>query len=85
MADGLDTYAVAIGVKQNTAAGVRADIVLLRAKELEYNTCKASTAVAEAATAAADEAGKLFILAASATQRIRLGTKWSRAWEPAQK
>lgn len=82
MADGLTNLEVSVGVKQNTAASMRAAITLLRAKELEYNTCKDATGAAEAAVAAADEAAKGFIGNASKALKIMLGNKWSLAWEP---
>ena len=81
MADGLDTHEASVGVKQNTAAAMRAAISAARTAESAYSGAKSTTAAAEAAVAEADEACGTWIKSVTKVLAISLGARWSMAWE----
>ncbi|MBI3879718.1 MAG: hypothetical protein HY301_06600 [Verrucomicrobia bacterium] len=81
-ADGLDTYEVAIGVKQNTAAAIRAAITAYRGADTTQGTKKQAKADTEEAVQIADSNAKAWLGTARLVLVKRLGAKWSPAWEP---
>ena len=81
-ADGLHTYEVAIGIKQNKEADVRADLTAARAGSTDYdNSRSAKTALSTAATVA-DSNGKAYLGAARKILALKLGEQWSDLWLP---
>lgn len=82
MADGLTTHEVAVGVKQNLEAAVRAAIAAVNAAELNFANAKAAKVTLTTAVTLADSNGKSFIGTARSVLEPFLGTQPSTAWEP---
>lgn len=82
MADGLDTHEVAIGVKQNLEAAMRAAITAALAAEASYAAAKATKKTLTTAVTIADSNGRAFIVTARSVLEPFLGTEPSAAWEP---
>ena len=82
MADGLHTHEVAVGVKQNLEAGLRAAIAAVNTAEANFATAKAAKITLTTAVTVADSNGKAFIGTARSVLEPFLGTQPSMAWEP---
>jgi len=82
MADGLHTHEVAVGVKQNLEAGVRAAITTVNTAEAAYAAAKAAKKTFTTAVTIADSNGKAFIATARSVLEPALGSEPSAAWEP---
>jgi hypothetical protein len=81
-ADGLHTYEVTIGIKQNKEADVRLDLTAARTGSTDYdNSRSAKTALSTAATVA-DSNGKAYLGAARKILALKLGEQWSDLWLP---
>jgi len=80
LCDGLDQHAVAIGIKQNTAADTRADLNALIAAQAALNAADGAQPAAYTALRSADSNGKGFIARAIKVLSISLGDAWSDAW-----
>jgi hypothetical protein len=82
MADGCHTYEVAIGIKQNTEAAIRAAIATLTTAELQVGLKKQAVNDASTALQAADDAGTETLTGCKLRLAQKLGQRWSAAWEP---
>ena len=82
MADGLHTHEVAVGVKQNLEAVLRAALVAVNTAELNFANAKAGKVTLTTAVTVADSNGKAFIGTARGVLEPFLGTQPSTAWEP---
>lgn len=83
MADGLNQHETPVGVKQNTEAVIRAALAAARAAETTYGECKVAKKTASTAVAAADSAGRVFIMNARKRLSKFLGEAASAEWESA--
>lgn len=83
MADGLHAHEVAVGVKQNSEASVRADLGAAQAAENEFQTKREAKTVATTAQTVADSNAKAFIASAKGVLENYLGKRWSPAWATA--
>ena len=83
MADGCHAHEVAIGIKQNKEADVRADLATAQTGENNFQTKRAAKNVATTAQTVADSNGKAFIGTAKGVLENYLGRKWSNAWATA--
>jgi hypothetical protein len=79
LCDGLDTHAVGIGVKQNTAADTRANLETLKTTQNQLDEARGAEPTAPTALRVADSNGKGFIAAAIKVLAVSLGNKWSDA------
>ncbi len=82
MADGLHTHEVAVGVKQNLEATVRAAITATNTAEANYAAAKATKKTLTTAVTIADSNGKAFIGTARSVLEPTLGTQPGTEWEP---
>ena len=82
LADGCHTHEVAIGIKQNTEAAIRANITALAQAELNVGMKKQSLSDAFSALDAADAAGEEVLKNCKLRLAARLGQRWNAAWEP---
>ncbi len=82
MADGLHTHEVAVGVKQNLEATLRAAIAAVNTAETNFANAKAAKKLQTIAVTIADSNGKAFIGTARSVLEPTLGTEPSAAWEP---
>jgi hypothetical protein len=82
LADGCHTHEVAIGIKQNTEAAIRAAIAPLSAAELQYGMKKQALDDAYTALHAADDAGTTTLTNCRLRLAQKLGQRWNPAWEP---
>ena len=82
IADGCHQHEVAIGIKQNTEAVIRAAIAALSAAETDVGLKKQATANAYAALAAADDAGFAMLMNCKLRLAQKYGQRWSPDWEP---
>jgi hypothetical protein len=82
IADGLDTLEVAVGVKQNTAAVMRAAMAAYRTADQQVGIAKGNKGAKSDAVAIADDDARIFLLAARKVLALHLGETWSAAWEP---
>jgi hypothetical protein len=82
MADGCHTHEVAIGIKQNTEAVIRAAIGGLTGAELQLGMKKQLVDDAYTALQAADAAGEVTLTNCKLRLAQKLGQRWSAAWEP---
>ena len=80
LCDGLSQHAVAIGIKQNTFAAVRADLDALIAAQAAFHAAEGAQPDAYTALRTADSNGKGFIARAVKVLSISLGGAWSDAW-----
>ena len=80
LCDGLDQHAVAINVKQNTAAVSRAGLTALATTHNAFNAAQGAQPVAYTALRVADSNAKGFIGAAIKVLAVTLGDSWSDAW-----
>lgn len=88
-ADGADALGVALGLKQNTAAAIRADLVALTGspgspglKDL-WNAAKTAKTAATAAAQQARTKGKAIASASVGVLKPRLGSQWNSSWQTA--
>ena len=81
-ADGANTHEVAVGLKQNKEADIRADLADLLPKIATYGTAVGAKPAKSAAVRTADSNGKAFIGTARDVLTPSLGGQWSQAWEP---
>jgi hypothetical protein len=82
MADGCHLHEVAIGIKQNTEAVMRAAITGLADAETQAGLKKQAVAQKYDLLQAADEAGIATITACQLRLKQKLGQRWSADWEP---
>ena len=82
IADGCHTYEVAIGIKQNNEAAIRAAIAALTTAELQVGLKKQAVDAASTALQAADDAGAETLTNSKLRLAQKLGQRWSAAWEP---
>lgn len=82
MADGLNQHEVALGVKQNDEAAVRAALAGAQAEQVDYGLTKSQKAALSTAATVADSNGRAFIGTARSVLATYLGASWSAAWEP---
>jgi hypothetical protein len=80
MADGCDTYEVAIGLKQNLAVDIRADLAATILAQKNYKTALTAKTGFGTAVTVADSNGKTFISSARRVLANNLGENWSNAW-----
>jgi len=81
-ADGANTHEVAIGLKQNKEADIRADLTDLLPKIAAHAVAVGAKPALSAAVRTADSNGKAFIGIARDVLVPSLGGQWSQAWEP---
>lgn len=82
-ADGAQTHGAAIGLKQNTAADIRADLDALTNAEGIAAIKRTAKAAAAAANKTADSNGKAFIALFIQLEKPRLGSGWGALWQEA--
>lgn len=80
IADGLTTLEAAVGVKQNTEAVMRASITAYRTAETQLGVAKAARGASVTALEGAEDAARVFLLAARKVLALHLGESWSAAW-----
>ena len=81
-ADGANTHEVAVGLKQNKEADIRADLTDLLAKIGLYAAAVGTKPGLSATVRTTDSNGKAFIATARDILIPALGGQWSQAWEP---
>jgi hypothetical protein len=82
-ADGALTHGLAIGLRQNTEAAIRADLTALIAAETIVGQKKLAKANASTAHKIADSNGKAFIARFIQFEKPRLGASWGPLWQKA--
>ncbi|MES2438449.1 MAG: fibronectin type III domain-containing protein [Verrucomicrobiota bacterium] len=82
-ADGAQIHGVAIGLKQNTEAAIRADLTALITAETTVGQKKLAKATASATHKTADSNGKAFIARFIQLEKSRLGADWGPLWQEA--
>jgi len=92
-ADGATTLGTAVGLAQNTAVKIRADLVALTGNATAtpptvgaqnlYDTAKAAKTAAAAAERAAEKAARTLVAGAVDVLKHYLGRQWSGAWAAA--
>lgn len=82
LADGCHNHEVALGIKQNTEAVIRAAIAPLAQAELQVGLKKAAVSGAYGVLATTDAAGETCITNCKLRLAKLLGQRWSAAWEP---
>ena len=82
IADGCHQHEVALNIKQNTEAAIRAAITGLAQSELQVGLKKSALSDAYAALATADTAGEKVLTDCKLRLAQKLGQRWSAAWEP---
>ena len=82
LADGCHQHEVSLGIKQNTEAAMRSAIGTLAASELQVGLKKAAVSDAYDALQATDVAGEEVLIACKLRLQLKLGQRWSAAWEP---
>lgn len=80
MADGAHTHEVAIGLKQNKEADIRADLSAARLADTAVATAKKAKSDASTAQQVADSNGKAFIALTKSVLTPALGNSWSTQW-----
>lgn len=80
MADGLNSHEVAVGVKQNKEADVRAVLTAAQTAENLYQTARSFKTTQTAAQTLADSNAKAFIATSKRVLENYLGAQWSNAW-----
>lgn len=81
-ADGARQHGTQIGLKQNTAEAIGADLLAARSAETDFSKSKAEKEKLGTALRIADSNGRAFIKAASAYFSQVLSENWSAEWEP---
>ena len=81
MADGCHAHEVAIGLKQNKEADVRADLSAAIAGQNNYKTALAAKGDFSTSVTVADSNAKSFISTARRVLVTYLGDSWSQTWE----
>lgn len=81
-ADGANTHEVAVGLKQNKEADMRADLTDLLPKIATHAVAVGAKSALSAAVRTADSNGKAFIATARDVLVPALQSPWSQAWEP---
>ena len=81
-ADGANTHEVAVGLKQNKEADIRADLTDLLAKIAAHAAAVGAKPALSAAVRTADSNAKAFIATARDVLVPSLGGQWSQTWEP---
>lgn len=82
IADGCHTHEVAIGIKQNTEAAIRASITALSAAELQVGLKKQAVDNAYTALQTKDAEGQAVLMNCKLRLAQKLGTRWNADWEP---
>lgn len=82
-ADGAQTHGAAIGLKQNSEAAIRADLLALVQAETTVAQKKLAKANANSAHKTADSNGKAYIARFILLEKPRLGTAWGPLWQEA--
>lgn len=82
-ADGAQTHGVAVGLKQNTAAVIRADLDALTAAEETAAVKRTAKATAATGNKTADSNGKAFIARFIQLEKPRIGSPWGPLWQEA--
>ncbi|MEO5914763.1 MAG: fibronectin type III domain-containing protein [Luteolibacter sp.] len=82
-ADGADKHGVAIGLKQNTAAVIRAELAALTSGEETAALKRTAKATASAANKSADSNAKAFIARFIQLEKPRIGSQWGPLWQEA--
>ena len=82
LCDGLDTHAVALGIKQNTAAVTRADLEALKLKQNAFKTGHDAIIAAYTALRLADSNAKGFIARCIKVFIPTLGDTYGEEWVP---
>ena len=82
-ADGAMTHGPAIGLKQNTEAAIRADLLALINAETTVGQKKLAKATASSAHKIADSNGKAFIARFIQFEKPRIGAGWGPLWQEA--
>ena len=80
-ADGADVHGIAIGILQNTAAKISADLTAARAAEATYAASKTAKDTASANLRQADSNARAFIKALAAYYTQIISDGWTAAWE----
>lgn len=83
MLDGATTHEAAVGLLQNTAAKLGADLSAVKTKEQAFQTARQAKTDAMSALGSADSNGRACIAAAKKVLEVTLGGAWSVAWAPA--
>lgn len=81
MADGLNTHEVAVGIKQNTEATVRAALAAAQSAQSIFLAAKSAKTAFSTAVTVADSNAKAYIAAARGVLVNSLGSVWSQVWE----
>ncbi len=82
MADGCQSHEVAVGLKQNKEANLRADLATARDAESDYAAAKGDKDTLSTALRVADSNARALLKAARAVLAQSLGEGWSAAWDP---
>ena len=82
-ADGALTHGLAIGLRQNTEASIRADLAALIAAETAVGQKKLAKATANTVHKIADSNGKAYIARFIQLEKPRLGSSWGPLWQEA--
>ena len=82
MADGCQSHEVAVGLKQNKEADLRAALTAARTAETAYATAKGDKDTLSTALRLADSNARALLKAARAVLAQSLGESWSAVWEP---
>ena len=81
MADGLNTHGVAIGVKQNTEAAVRATLAAAQTAQNTFDAARSLKTTRSTAVTVADSNAKSFLATARGVLIHYLGATWAQPWE----
>lgn len=82
MYDGLVTHEVALNLKHNSAALLRADLDAMSAAENAFQQARADRKGLVTAQTVADSNGRAFLAQARRALAVHLGDKWSAEWLP---
>jgi hypothetical protein len=83
MLDGATTHEAAVGLAQNTAAKLGADLSAVKTKEPAFQVARQAKTNAISALGTADSNGRACIAASKKVLEVTLGGDWSVAWAPA--
>jgi hypothetical protein len=83
MLDGATTHGAAVGLAQNTAPKIDADLTAVRSKEQAFQTARQAKTSAISALSSADSNGRAAIAAAKKLLEVTLGSEWNVNWAPA--
>jgi hypothetical protein len=82
LADGCHQHEVSLGIKQNTEAAIRASMGTLATAVLQAGLKKSAVRDAYETLKAMDAAGEEVLIACKLRLQLKLGQRWSAAWEP---